>query len=123
MCIGVCALLPRIPDLGSTCHMIQGSTRNAVLSDNLDYTGNYSEEKQIGAYVSYSRVRAPEGLRILQEFAPFVFQQGPPFGPSLLMRKLRGEVSAEEAKEIYMEKDSAGTDSEEEGSASRDPLK
>ena len=76
-----------IPDFGSTGHMIlKGSNRKAVISGNLCATEMYAEDKQIGAYISFSRVHDPEGLRLMEPFAPFVFQKGAPFGPGLLLK-------------------------------------
>ena len=70
----------------------------------------------LSAYVATSRVKTKEGILIMQPFSPGLFAHGPPPGPHILMRLLRGDIEATEvdteferlrqrAKESSAEKD------------------
>ena len=47
----------------------------------------------IAANVAISRARRKETILIMQPFAPGLFAQGPPIGPTILMKVLRGQVA------------------------------
>ena len=55
----------------------------------------------LAAYVGLSRVKSKEALLIMQAFSPALFAHGPPPGPHILMRLLRGEVPVEEIDEEF----------------------
>ena len=55
----------------------------------------------LAAYVAKSRVKAKEALLIMQAFSPGLFAHGPPPGPHILMRLLRGEITVEEVDEEF----------------------
>ena len=88
-----------VPDFGSTAHMIQGQSLKACFADvvHTDLTEEPTEELQISGYVMLSRACYPELLWILRAFSSKLFAQGSPAGPSILLRKLLGEISSEEA--------------------------
>ena len=76
---------------------------------------------QVAAYVSLSRVRLMQRIHILQPFSPLLFNRGAPTGPDRLIRKLKGEMTAHQAMEEWLE---FGEICEGEGEdAARDPLK
>ena len=85
-----------MPDFASTGHMIQGATLDAVFCEMQDSSGK-SKDAQILAYVGASRVRLLSRIYILQPFSPTLFTQGPPKGPDILLRKLTGEITPQEA--------------------------
>ena len=49
----------------------------------------------LAAYVGLSRAKLKETVLITQPFSPALFAHGPPPGPHILMRLLRGEISAD----------------------------
>ena len=79
--------------------MIQGKSLEACFADvvHTDLTEEPTEELQISGYVMLSRARYPELLWILRAFSAKLFSQGGPAGPSILLRKLLGEISSEQA--------------------------
>ena len=79
--------------------MIQGQSLKACFADvvHTDLTEEPTEELQISGYVMLSRACYPELLWILRAFSSKLFAQGSPAGPSILLRKLLGEISSEEA--------------------------
>ena len=79
--------------------MIQGQSLGACFADvvHAELTEEPTEELQISGYVMLSRARYPELLWILRPFSPKLFAQGAPTGPSILLRKLLGEITSEEA--------------------------
>ena len=89
-----------VPDFGATAHMIQGQSLEACFADvvHTDLTEEPTEELQISGYVMLSRARYPEKLWILRAFSSKLFAQGSPAGPSILLRKLLGEISPEQAQ-------------------------
>lgn len=90
-----------VPDFASTAHMIQGQSLDAVFVDLVHHelTENITEDLYVSAYVMLSRVRTLTNLYILRHFSQALFGAGPPVGPHLLMQKLLGEVTAQEAAE------------------------
>ena len=60
-------------------------------------TSGKAKAAQIVAYVGASRVRMLSRIYILQPFSPTLFTQGPPKGPDLLLRKLVGDITPQEA--------------------------
>ena len=86
-----------VPDFGSTAHMIQGQTLDAAFADAQEIQTKPTCESHIASYIAFSRVKQMKNIWILQPFSPFLFRQGAPTGPTTLMRKLRGEITKEEA--------------------------
>ena len=84
--------------------MIQGQSLDACFPDvvNQDLTENPTEELQVSGYVMLSRAKYLERLWILQAFAQNLFTQGPPTGPHILMQKLKGLITAEEARKLMI---------------------
>ena len=62
---------------------------------NSSFLENPTEELQIAGYVMLSRAKFLEKIWIMQAFSRGLFTQGPPMGPHLLMRKLKGEITAD----------------------------
>ena len=60
-----------------------------------------TEELQQNGYVMLSRAKYSEHMWVLQAFARQLFARGEPPGPSILMRKLRGELKAEDIPEAF----------------------
>ena len=54
-----------------------------------------TEELHVIAYVMLPRARLLQCLRIMQPFGQQLFPRGPPAGPHILMRKLRGELDVQ----------------------------
>ena len=69
----------------------------AVWCDALEAQVTPTTEDQISAYVGFSRIKMLATIWILQPFSPWLFARGPPRGPHLLMEKLRGHLTTEEA--------------------------
>ena len=82
-----------LPDFGSTAHMVQGQTLDAEFCDCQEAGGKVSTASQIAAYVCLSRVKELLMICVLQAFSFLLFTRGPPKGPDLLIRKLRGEFT------------------------------
>ena len=70
-----------------TAHAAQGQTLPAAIVD-LQLGRGVSV---IASYVALARVRRREHLLIYRPFDFDIFTQGPPEGPELLLRHLRGE--------------------------------
>jgi hypothetical protein len=79
--------LPLAPAYSITAHGSQGQTLRAAILDLAIGRG----VSLIASYVAMTRARRKEDLLIYREFLREVFAQGTPEGPSLLLRKLRGE--------------------------------
>ena len=47
-------------------------------------------------YGMLSRAKFADQVWVMNPFVPHLFAQGPPHGPHVLMKKLRGEISADE---------------------------
>ena len=92
-----------LPDFGSTAHMIQGATLEAAFADLQDASNAGSMTSQIAAYVCLSRVKMLLRMCVLQPFSTFLFSRGDPVGPRRLVRKLRGEITAEEAADEWFQ--------------------
>ena len=88
-----------VPDFACTGHTVQGSSLDASFPNlvNADFTEQITEELQIAGYVMLSRTKFLENQWVMQHFSPGVFTRGPPLAPSILMKKLRGQISEEEA--------------------------
>ncbi len=71
--------------------MIQGATLQGVYVD--------AGENQLQAYIGLSRAKTKEGLWILAPFPLWLFNQGGPKGPEILLRRMRGDITAEQAEE------------------------
>ena len=106
--------------------MIQGQTLDAVWCDALEAQVTPTTEDQISAYVGLSRIKTLLTVRVLQPFSPWLFSRGPPPGPHLLMEKLRGKLSVEEALVAYDKALEVNGDSDDDGKKTRarwDPMK
>ena len=79
--------LPLAPAYSITAHGSQGQTLRAAILD-LQIGRGVSA---VASYVAMTRLRTREDLLIYRNFDREVFMQGEPEGPSLLLRKLRGE--------------------------------
>ena len=90
-----------MPDFASTGHMIQGATLDAVFCEMQDASGR-AGHAQILAYVGASRVRLLSRIYILQPFSPLLFTQGPPKGPDVLLRKLQGAITPDQAQDEWL---------------------
>ena len=55
----------------------------------------------LAAYVGLTRVKRKEGLLVMQAFTPSLFAHGPPPGPHILMRLLRGEISVDQIDDEF----------------------
>ena len=87
-----------VPDFASTACMIQGQSLEASFPDVVhnEFTEKPTEDLQVNAYVMLSRAKFLEKTWIMQAFSQALFTQGPPKGPHILMRKLRGEIGADD---------------------------
>ena len=54
-------------------------------------------DRHIASYISFSRAKEMQTIRILQPFSLFLFRQCAPRGPSVLKQELRGQSRAEQA--------------------------
>ena len=79
--------IPLTPAYAMTAHSSQGKTLPAVL---LDLCVEKRVDVTFGA-VAASRVRSRDDCLILRPFDRWLFDRGPPEGPGLLLRTLRGE--------------------------------
>ena len=48
-------------------------------------------------------------ISVLQQFSPVFFTRGPPLGPYRLLRKLKGDITAEEALQEWVDEDEVAT--------------
>ena len=55
-----------------------------------------TEEIQVSGYVMLSRAKDPEKLWLLRRFPRELFSRGPPTGPHVLMKTLRGELALQD---------------------------
>ena len=81
-----------VPDFSATAHMLQGATLLAALVDCLEAGHTSRLTDMLAAYVGLSRAKLKETVLITQPFSPGLFAHGPPPGPHILMRLLRGFV-------------------------------
>jgi len=78
---------PLAPAFAITAHAAQGQTLKAAIVDLQIGRGT----SPIASYVALTRVAKREDLLIFRPFARDLFTQGPPEGPELLLKTLRGE--------------------------------
>ena len=86
-----------LPDFSSTAHMIQGATLEAAFADLQHWSSKASMTSQIAAYVCLSRVKQMQNICVMQPFSTFLFALGNPDGPERLVKKLSGQLSADQA--------------------------
>ncbi len=110
-----------VPDFASTAHMIQGQSLEAAFADvvHANALEVATEELHVTAYVMLSRAKFLEQLWVLQSFGRQLFGRGPPVGPHVLLRKLRGEISAEDVQKACADADQEGGRDD----AEKDPMK
>eukprot|EP00959_Pyramimonas_sp_CCMP1952_P225359 4713105-Pyramimonas_sp.AAC.1 len=77
--------------------MIQGATLDAAFADLQDSSNAGPMASQIAAFARLSRVKMLLRMCALQPLSTFLFSLGNPVGPGRPVRKLRGEITAEEA--------------------------
>ena len=106
-----------VPDFATTAHMIQGQSVIAAFMDLVtgDEAEKPTDDSQVSAYVMLSRTKDPNKLWLLRPFPRELFTRGPPTGPHVLLKTLRGELQLTdveaEIKRIEDEKETkAGTD-------------
>ena len=93
--------VPLAPAYAITAHASQGQTLRAAILD-LQLGRGVSA---IASYVAMTRIRKLEDLLVFRDFNREVFTQGPLEGPTLLLRKLRGEnIDWEAIEEKYTPK-------------------
>ena len=80
--------LPLAPAYSITAHGSQGQTLRAAIID-LQIGRGVSP---IASYVCMTRIKTRGDLLIFRAFSRDVFSRGPPEGPTLLLKKLRGEA-------------------------------
>ena len=102
-----------VPDFASTAHMIQGQSVFAAFVDLVtrDEAEQPTDATQVAGYVMLSRARDPNKVWLLRPFPRELFTRGPPTGPHVLLRKLRGDVELEgvDAEIKCLEEHKAGT--------------
>ena len=79
--------IPLAPAWAITAHAAQGQTLAAAIVDMQIGRGT----SPIASYVAMTRVRCRDDLLIYRPFDRSLFTRGPPQGPELLLKKLRGE--------------------------------
>ena len=84
-----------VPYFSGTSFMFQGATKDAVIADCLEVAHVSRQSDALSAYVANSRVKTKEGILIMQPFSPGLFAHGPPPGPHILMRLLRGDIETD----------------------------
>ena len=87
-----------VPDFGQTAHSVQGASLAAVIVDCLTVDLCSKTTEMLAAYIGLSRVRKKEALLIAEPFSPALFCHGQPPGPEILMKVLRREITADDAK-------------------------
>ena len=87
-----------VPDFGQTAHSVQGASLPAVIVDCLAVDLCSKTTEMLAAYIGLSRVRRKEALLIAEPFSPALFCHGQPPGPEILMKVLRRDITAEDAK-------------------------
>ena len=85
-----------VPYFSGTSFMFQGATKDAVIADCLEVQHVSRQSDALSAYVANSRVKTKESILIMQPFSPGLFAHGPPPGPHILMRLLRGDIGPNE---------------------------
>ena len=81
--------------------MIQGQNLDALFANIMtgSFAENVSEELQVIGYVMMSRAKFMRNVWTMQPFTQELFTGGPPKGPQILMEKLRGNITEEEAEQ------------------------
>lgn len=87
-----------VPDFGQTAHSVQGASLAAVIVDCLTVDHSTKTTEMLAAYIGLSRVKSKEALLIAEPFSPALFCHGQPPGPEILMKVLRRDISADDAK-------------------------
>ena len=87
-----------VPDFGQTAHSMQGASLGSVIVDCFPLDHCPKATDQLAAYIGLSRVRTKEALLIAEAFSPSLFMQGQPPGPETLMRVMRRDITADDAK-------------------------
>ena len=87
-----------VPDFGQTAHSVQGASLAAVIVDCLTVDLCSRTTEMLAAYIGLSRVRRKEALLIAEPFSPALFCHGQPPGPEILMKVLRRDITAHDAK-------------------------
>ena len=102
------------PDFCRTAHNEQGASETAAIVDCLEVQHTSKLGDQLASYVGVSRIKTKSGLLVMQPFSPGLFAHGPPPGPHILMRLLRGELSVsdvdDEFERMEREKKEAGAE-------------
>ena len=112
-----------LPDFGATAHMCQGQTLDAAFVDPLESWVSVNVEDAVKVYVMLSRVRLLANLVIMQPFSPWLFQQGSPPGPDILMKKLRGDIAPERATTAFEEAERKREERQGKASKGFDPMR
>ena len=87
-----------VPDFGQTSHSVQGASLAAVIVDCFAVDPCSRTAEMLAAYIGLSRVRRKEALLIAEPFSPALFCHGQPPGPEILMKVLRRDITADDAK-------------------------
>ena len=90
-----------LPDFSGTAHMVQGTTLVSAIVDCLEAGHAAKLTNMLAAYVGLSRVKLKRNVLIMQAFSPGLFGRGPPPGPNILMRLLRGEIQEDQVDEEF----------------------
>ena len=87
--------------------MIQGQSVNAAFVDLVtsDDKEKPTVDTQVSGYVMLSRARDPDKVWLLRPFPRELFTLGPPSGPHVLLRKLRGEIQLKEVDDTIKDLD------------------
>ena len=84
------------PDFCRTAYNEQGASEAAAIVGCLEVQHTSKLGDQLASYVGVSRLKVNSGLLVMQTFSPGLFAHGPPPGPDILMRLLRGELTVDE---------------------------
>ena len=78
--------------------MVQGQSVMAAFVDLVtrDEAEQPTDDSQVSGYVMLSRAKDPHKLWLLRAFPRELFTRGPPTGPHVLLKKLRGEVTLDD---------------------------
>ena len=87
-----------VPDFGQTAHSVQGVSLAAVIVDCLTVDLCSRTTEMLAAYIGLSRVKRKEALLIAEPFSQALFGHGQPPGPEILMKVLRRDITADDAK-------------------------
>ena len=87
-----------VPDFSETAHSVQGASLVAAVVDCLTVDHCSKTTDMLAGYIGLSRVKTKEALLIAGPFSPALFCHGQPPGPEILMKVLRQEITADDAK-------------------------